>query len=123
MRAWHAPSASRLQSMRPAASSRLHVGLAGIWPAASVGFNGSTGALKIDSAGSLRLTQALVIGKNTVLLKGSASTLTDSVGLSLAGGTITGPLVRDWRCRSVGRISDARVDDTYYLGTRPLVSC
>jgi hypothetical protein len=58
--------------------------------AASASFLGSTGILEIANTGSLTLTKALAIGSNTVKLDGSASTLTDSAGLTLAGGTISG---------------------------------
>ena len=58
--------------------------------AASLTFLGSAGTLELNTNGTLTLTNALVIGANTLKLDGGSSTLTDAAGITLAGGTISG---------------------------------
>ena len=59
--------------------------------ATSASFNGSTGTLELNSAATLTLNNALAIGAGTLKLDGAATTqLTDSAGVTLAGGAISG---------------------------------
>lgn len=53
---------------------------------------GTAGTLELNTAGTLTLTSALAIGANTVKLDAAGGTaqLTDSAGVTLAGGTISG---------------------------------
>ena len=65
--------------------------LDGVSYATSASFAGTTGTLEIKTAGSLTLTSALAIGANTLKLDGAGTTqLTDTAGVTLAGGSITG---------------------------------
>ncbi len=58
--------------------------------ATSLSINGRSASLEIGSAGSLTLTTALDVGAETVILDGSAVQLTDTAGIMLEGGRLTG---------------------------------
>jgi hypothetical protein len=60
--------------------------------AKSVTFLGTTGStLRVLGGGTLALTNSLAVGANQLLLDSASATLIDSAGVTLAGGSITGP--------------------------------
>ena len=64
--------------------------LYGVSFATEASFSGSTGMLAINTAGALTLASALALGANSVELEGAGTQLTDTAGVTLAGGEIEG---------------------------------
>ncbi len=59
--------------------------------ATSVNFNGSAGTFELNTAATLKLTNALTVGSGTLKLDGAGTVqLTDTAGITLAGGTLSG---------------------------------
>ena len=60
--------------------------------ATSVNFNGSAGTFELNTTATLRLTNALTVGAGTLMLDGANTLvqLTDTAGIILAGGTLSG---------------------------------
>ena len=58
--------------------------------ATSVSFTGSAGTLELSPLAGLTLTNSLAIGANTLKLDAAGSILTDTAGVTLGGGTISG---------------------------------
>src|SRR5262249_29988419 len=56
----------------------------------SVTSQGAAGTLEVDSTASLTVANQFAISTDTVKLDGATSTLTDTNGVTIAGGTLSG---------------------------------
>jgi hypothetical protein len=87
--------------------------LDGISSATTATFLGSTGTLELNTSGSLTLTKILSVGANTVKLDGAGTTqITDTRGVTLAGGEIsgTGAISSDTNIIGLGTVSLSSFD-------------